>query len=251
MKDTCRQIAPQLAALDEDRASQVADPQLARHLAECGPCRRSLQIQRAMHGLLRARSNSLQPHAPESLKTRVTHEIEASAAARRQWAPWRAAMAAAAIVGLLGAMTYGITSLSPKVLAAQLTLDHIKCARLVPPRAAVDASTETREWAQRHASALRLPASASTRPAALTGVRRCLYGHGLVAHLLYEVDGKTVSVFVMPRPEHPVAAAPSHHQFFGQQVEVWGNAAQSYAVIGDVPTATLTSMAEAFRAVAN
>ena len=167
MKDICRQIAPQLAALDQEHAPQVADPQLARHLAECGPCRRSLQVQRAMHGLLRARSNSLQPRAPESLKTKLAHEIRASAASRRRWAPWRAAVAAAAVIGVLGTITYGLTSLSQRVLAAQLTLDHIKCARLVPPRAAVDVSAETRAWAQRHASALPLPASVSARSASL------------------------------------------------------------------------------------
>jgi anti-sigma factor RsiW len=248
MKDICREIAPHLAALDQDPDQPVADPRLAQHLAECGACQRSLKLQRAMHGLLRARSDELQARAPEELRVRCAGHMQASWAARRRWALWRLPLAASALIGMAGVATYGLTSLSPGVLAAQLTVDHIKCARLVSPGARPDASQAIAEWARRYEWTPPMLSLASSHRASLVAVRRCLYGHGHLAHLLYDVDGRTVSVFVMPRREYPDDVPPAHHAFLGQRAQVWGRGAQAFAVVGDVPDATLASMAEALRA---
>ena len=37
----------------------------------------------------------------------------------------------------------------------------------------------------------------------LVAVRRCLYGDGFAAHLLYRLDGEPVSLFIMPGLERP------------------------------------------------
>jgi anti-sigma factor RsiW len=249
MKDTCFEIAPLLAALAEDHESVVPDPHVARHLAECGACQRSLRLQREMHGLLRARAGSLQERAPESLRARLTSQVVAARpAAARRWAPLRMPVAATMLLAFLGVATYGVTSASSTVLAAQLTLDHLKCMRLVSPGGVVNPVQAVKEWAQRYDWTPRVPAPPAARKASLVGVRRCLYGHGHLAHLLYEVDGHTVSVFVMPRSEYPVGATPARHDFLGQHAEMWASGEQSFAVVGDVPSETLASMAAEFRA---
>ena len=43
-----------------------------------------------------------------------------------------------------------------------------------------------------------IPAPAPRADVHLVAVRRCLYGEGVVAHVLYRVEGEPVSLFVMP-----------------------------------------------------
>lgn len=248
MKDTCLEIAPLLAALAEDHDTVAADPHVARHLAECGACQRSLRLQREMHGLLRARAGSLQERAPDALRARLAGQLDAARPAARRWAPLRMPVAATMLLAFLGVATYGVTSASSTVLAAQLTLDHLKCVRLVSPGTVVNPVQAVKEWAQRYEWTPRVPVPSPVRKASLVGVRRCLYGHGHLAHLLYDVDGHTVSVFVMPRSEYPVGAAPARHDFLGQHAEVWASGEQSFAVVGDVSAQTLASLAAEFRA---
>ena len=79
-------------------------------------------------------------------------------------------------------------------------------------------------------------------------MRRCLYGHGHLAHLLYEVDGTVVSLFVMPRAERTATAVPAAHGVFGQRARVWADGDQTFAMVGDVPAERLARLAEQFRA---
>jgi anti-sigma factor RsiW len=248
MKDTCLEIAPLLAALAEDHDPVAADPAVARHLAECGACQRSLRLQREMHGLLRARASSLQERAPDALRARLAGQVEAARPAAPRFAPFRMPVAATLLLALLGVGAYGLTGASSTVLAAQLTLDHLKCVRLVAPGTVVNPVQAVKEWTQRYEWTPRVPTPPAARKASLVGVRRCLYGHGHLAHLLYEVDGHTVSMFVMPRSEYPAGATPARHDFLGHHAEVWASGEQSFAVVGDVPAETLASMAAEFRA---
>ena len=65
---------------------------------------------------------------------------------------------------------------------------------------------------------------------------------------LYDVEGHTVSVFVMPRNEYPAGVAPERHDFLGQHAEVWADGDQSFAIVGDVAPETLAALAAEFRA---
>ena len=248
MKDTCHDIAPLLAALADNHEGAQADLRVERHLAECGGCQRSLRLQREMHELLRARAGSLQERAPDALRARLVGQVGAPRPAVRRWAPLRMPVAATVMLALLGVLGYGMTGASSTVLAAQLALDHLKCVRLVSPGATVNPVQAVKEWAQRYQWTPRVPSPSPTRQASLVGVRRCLYGHGHLAHLLYDVEGHTVSLFVMPRSEYPAGAAPARHDFLGQHAEVWAEGDQSFAVVGDVSPETLSSLAAEFRA---
>jgi anti-sigma factor RsiW len=245
-KIDCRDVAPQLTGLAEDGAP-APSPEVARHLAECGACRRDLRAQRDVHGLLRARASSLQGRAPETLQARLADQR----AARRSWAsrsgPLRMPVAATLMLAVLGSLVYGLTGVSSTVLAAQLALDHLKCARFVAPDATVNPAVAMREWTSRYRWTPRMPAPDRTGRATLRSVRRCLYGHGHLAHLMYDVDGRVVSLFVMPRVEHPATATPAAHRLLGQHARVWSESDQTYAMVGDVPAERLASLAGQFR----
>ena len=246
MKD-CRDIAPMLAALADDQGL-APEPEVARHLDGCGSCQRSLRLQREMHDLLRARAVALQTRAPEALRERIGACVGAGQAASRRWLPLRMPVAATGVLALLGVMLYGLTSASSGVLAAQLALDHLKCVQLVSGSTGLNPVQAARDWAARYHWMPRVPAAPRARKGSLVGVRRCLYGHGHLAHLLYDVDGRVVSLFVMPRSEHPAGEAPAMHDVLGQHAEVWASGDQSFALVGDAAPEVLASLAREFRA---
>ena len=241
----CRDIVPRLAGLADDE-TQAPEPAVARHLAECPACRHQLQVQRDVHGLLRARAVSLQGRAPEALRARLM----TTGSARRQARWWAVRMPVTATVtlALTGVLLYGATGSSSTLLAAQLALDHMKCVRLHGSHAGIDAAQATRDWNARYGWTPRLPAAPRTSAATLIGVRRCLYGHGHVVHLLYDVEGRVVSLFVMPREAHPAGETPTAHGFLGQQAAVWSKGDQSFALVGDMPATRLATLATDFRA---
>jgi anti-sigma factor RsiW len=240
----CRDIVPLLAGLADE--TQAPEPSVARHLAECPGCRQQLQVQRDVHGLLRARAATLQGRAPEALRARLATTRTTRPQAR--WWGMRLPVTATVALALTGVLLYGATGASSTLLAAQLTLDHMKCVRLHESHAALDAAEATRDWAARYGWTPRLPAAPRTEHATLIGVRRCLYGHGHVVHLLYDVEGRVVSLFVMPREAHPAGDAPTAHAFLGQQAAVWSKGDQSFALVGDVPASRLATLAGDFRA---
>lgn len=240
MKDACHEIAPVLAAWAEDPDAARADSPAARHLAVCAACQQSLRVQREVHGLLRARAASLTGQAPSALRARI--EATRVRPSRRPGG-WRLPVAATLLVALAGMAGYGLTSASPTVLAAQLALDHVKCRRLTGHATVPD--ERVRAWAHAQPWAPRLPASRPVHGASLVGVRRCLYGHGMVAHLLYDIEGHTVSVFVMPRQE--AGGSPQRLDVLGQYTEVWADGRRSMAVVGDAPAPTMHLLARALR----
>lgn len=248
MKESCQDIAPLLALIAEDHDGPVTDPRVASHLAACGSCQRHLRLQREMHGLLRARASSLQGQAPDALRARLTAQGSQRRPVTRRWAPLRMPVAATILMAMLGVLMYGMTSASSTVLAAQLALDHLKCVRLISTGTAVNPVQAVKEWAQQYQWTPRMPAAPVGRKASLVGVRRCLYGHGHLAHLLYDVEGDTISVFVMPRNEYPAGIAPERHDFLGQHAEVWADGDQSFAIVGDVAPEMLSALAADFRA---
>ena len=213
-------------------------------------CQRSLRLQREMHGLLaRPRRLACRDGRPDALRARLVAQARSRGRrARRGGRRSGCRSRRRVLLAFLGVMTYGLTSASSTVLAAQLALDHLKCVRLVSTwRRPSTRCRPVREWAQHYHWTPRIPAPPPARKASLVGVRRCLYGHGHLAHLLYDVDGHTVSLFVMPRSDYPAGVAPARHDFLGQHAEVWASGDQSFAIVGDVAPATLATLAAEFR----
>ncbi len=186
---------------------------VTRHVASCEPCRQLLQAQVTARAVLRARAPQLAVTAPPGLRTRILATARAEQAAPAgilSWGGRLSAFSAAAVLFLVigGALVPVMTSRSTVLLAAQLALDHIKCFGIdghdhgqVISKADAEATIK-REYGW----TVSVPDAAGAEGLSLVAVRRCLYGDGRAAHLLYRADGAPVSLFIMPGLQRPDAA---------------------------------------------
>ena len=77
-----------------------------------------------------------------------------------------------------------------------------------------------------------VPASAAAEGVELVAVRHCLYGDGMAAHLLYRVQGKAVSLFIMPGLVRPAAEL----RVFGHDEVVWTQGDRTYMLVASAGT---------------
>jgi anti-sigma factor RsiW len=205
------------------------------HLRTCAPCRQALAVQQAMRDALSAHSGAVSVPAPPGLATRVAAAMAAERSPRPMagWAVDMSAFAAAAVLVLaLSAVALPlITGRSSVVLAAQLALDHLKCFLIEPHDhgESVSVAEAEAELARDYGWDLEVPETAGDPSGRLVAVRRCLYGDGRAAHLLYSVDDQPVSLFILPGLERPQAS----FSVMGQAEVVWTQQGRTYMLVGD------------------
>ena len=238
----CRQIESLLPPFVDGEATARDAALVEAHLTQCAACRRLTQEQRDVRTLLTSRRASLCGTAPAGLESRVRHLAGVGAdGARAAW--WHRlsplAAAAAVVLALTGAAYWG-TGQSSVLLAAQLTLDHIKCFMIDGDdhTHAMTADVAQMRLHESHGLDVRLPAPSARGGARLVGVRSCLYGEGFVAHVLYRVQGEAVSMFVMPGRD----ASPVDIAAFGRHAEVRRQDGVTYVIVAP---AQLTGVAAA------
>ena len=235
----CQQIEGSLAAVVDGGAPPDEVARVARHLESCPACREAVQAQTTARAVLRARVAQLSVVAPPGLRTRIIASARAErpeAAAILSWRGRLSAFAAAAILVLtLGAALLPIvTERSTVVLAAQMALDHLKCFMFdgdgdgAPISKADAEATIAREYGW----SASVPASAAAEGVELMAVRHCLYGDGMAAHLLYRVQGKAVSLFIMPGLVRPAAEL----RVLGHDEVVWTQGDRTYMLVADAGT---------------
>jgi len=231
---TCLEIQDRLAAFADGSLSAAERPAVEAHLAVCASCQQQLAIQASTRQLLLAARPSIAAAAPPWLQTRIAARLasEAAPVASPGWRTRVTAFAAAAMVVLaIGAVVLPIvTGRSTVVLAAQLALDHLKCFSLdgddgSPTLTVAEAEAEL---AQEYGWTLRVPADAGSEEARLVAVRRCLYGDGRAAHLLYRDGGEPVSLFILPGLERPERALT----LLGHDEVVWTQGGRTYVLVG-------------------
>lgn len=124
-----------------------------------------------------------------------------------------------------------ITGRSNVVLAAQLALDHLKCF-------AIDGHDHGQVLSVAEAEAellhdygwqLSVPQTAGSDQGRLIAVRRCIYGDGRAAHLLYRVDGEPVSLFILPGLERPT----DQLSLLGHDEVVWNTNGRTFMLVGN------------------
>ena len=235
----CKQIEGSLTAVVDGDAPPAEAARVARHLESCPACRQAMQAQSHARAVLRARAAQLSVVAPPGLRTRILASARAErpeAAAILSWRGRLSAFSAAAILVLtLGAALLPIvTERSTVVLAAQLALDHLKCFMVdgdgdgAPISKADAEATIAREYGW----SASVPASAAAEGVELVAVRHCLYGDGMAAHLLYRVQGKAVSLFIMPGLVRPAAEL----RVFGHDEVVWTQGDRTYMLVASAGT---------------
>jgi len=205
---------------------------IAEHLETCAACRELAHAESVARVVLKARAAQLAPMAPPGLRTRIVANTANQATEPvLAWTGRLTAFAAAAMVVLtIGAVLLPVATVrSTAVLAAQLALDHLKCFTIEG-----DADGEPIPAAQAEATlkqefdfTVTVPASLDAENLELMAVRRCLYGDGRAAHVLYRLDGEPMSLFIIPGLTRPAAEL----SLFGHEQVVWTAGDRTYMLI--------------------
>ena len=233
---TCRDVEEQLPSF-VDGAMTEDTQALAAHLKRCDDCRASWHAQTVARTVLQARAAQLSPIAPPGLRTRLRSSMEEERASARQapiglaWTGRLSAFAAAAMVVLtLGAVLLPVVTIrSTAVLAAQLALDHLKCFTIegdadgAPIAEAAAEATLKDEFGL----TVNVPPSQPSEKLELMAVRRCLYGDGRAAHLMYRLNGEPLSLFIVPGLTRPAAEL----SLFGHDQLVWAEGDRTYVLV--------------------
>lgn len=239
MKD-CRDIEPLKAPFVDGDTAPSDRAAVEAHLTRCGRCRDDVAVERAAREALAARRDDLRPLASEHLKQRcVAHA--ASAMARggaaaagvvkgrvpvyRRWVPM--SVAATLVLALTGVFMFGLTQKS-QALAFQMTLDHVKCARFTNEPAHVDTAVEEQRWLAKYGWPVRVAASSPEVALRLRAVRRCAVTDGRVAHLLYDWQGRPLSVYILP--VDAIHGSAEVHRF-GHDAVIWAQNGRTYVLL--------------------
>ena len=227
---TCREVEEQLAEYVDGVAKNAAA--IAAHLETCAGCQASAHAQTVARNVLRARAAQLSPVAPPGLRTRIVANIATQQAEPLLgWTGRLTAFAAAAMVVLtLGAILLPVATVrSTALLAAQLALDHLKCFTIEGDADGEPISKEQAESTLKHEFDLSVvvPAALPAEQLELLGVRRCLYGDGRAAHLMYRLAGEPVSLFIVPGLTRPAA----EFSLFAHDQVVWSQGDRTYILV--------------------
>lgn len=144
------------------------------------------------------------------------------------------ALAASIVAAVGGASVYQLTDGSSRLLAAELTADHVKCFGM---NSLVGINGDPATVEGRVASAFEwhipLPDVARRAGMELVGARVCLYGRGMAAHIMYRHNGQPVSVFMIPK----MTRADEVVDVMGHEAAIWSVGGRTFVLIARAPTA--------------
>jgi anti-sigma factor RsiW len=240
---SCREIDPLFVPYIDGEATAEQRAVVDGHLRACPKCRHHTALQSAVRDTVRTKLS--RPCAPEALRTRCR------AAARAGMGPFGTtrstitslSIAAALFFAVGGVLLYALTGLSPAVLAAQLTLDHVKCFAVHDADAPVDARASEAQYARDYGSEIHLPRVAIDG-LQLVGMRRCFCGEGVAAHAMYRLHGRPVSLYVIPDARRERAST----DVFGHDAVIWSSGNLTYVLLGRESREALEVLAKAMEA---
>ncbi len=201
----CARTGERLTAYVDGVLAVAERAEVERHLGACRPCRDRAAGERAGRMLLRRRAGALLAEPlPLGLRSRceVIVAAQVSPDAARAW--WRPRVVPLLLTVVLFVFTASavislVTRRSDAVMAAQLTADHSRCFRLFAPPAGtvVEAAAVEQMFRDQYGLEIHVPPSAPEEGIELVGARRCLYGDGLIPHVMYRVRGQEVSLYLL------------------------------------------------------
>jgi anti-sigma factor RsiW len=232
----CRTIDPMVTPYVDGELSAVDRGHVESHLQRCPTCHRRVEVERAVRSLMHDRRSSLVAPAPAGLRARCSSAARQPSRAVASFA-WRAtllpfALAASLVLVVGGAFLYEVTAHSTHIMVAELTADHLKCFRvngLIGTRQ--DATAVESAMASRFDWRMRLPDHPERADLELVGSRPCLYGEGLVGHIMYRHHGNPVSVFMLPKSTR----AEELVEVMGHQASVWSVGNRTFVLISREP----------------
>jgi hypothetical protein len=165
-------------------------------------------------------------------------------------ASWRTrltpyALAASLVVVVGGAFVYQATDQSAKILAAQLTADHVKCFALNRALGTRQSATTVEgSMLSSFGWAMHLPQHAAREGLELVGARPCLYGEGRVAHIMYRHQGRPVSLFMLPK----TARTQELVDVLGHEAAIWCVGSRTFVLIAREPKPQVEQLASFVKA---
>jgi anti-sigma factor RsiW len=223
---------------------------VARHIAVCRPCRAKVAAERAVRALVQVHRRDLaRVNAPPALKARCRSlcsarpesSLVAGVPTRTTWRERVAPLALAASMVLIvgGAFMYQATRSSSRLLAAELTADHLKCFRLNNLLKTHDSPEEVEAaMASGFDWHMHLPPTARQGDVRLVGSRPCLYGAGKAAHIMYMHNGHPVSLFMLPRESREDQLV----EVFGHQCRIWSEGDRTFVLVAREPPGDVDDM---------
>lgn len=220
----CRRIAERLTSYADNALPADERADIERHLAACPPCRRAAVHEQSGRTVLRQCSARLKGDAlPPGLRTRC-EALAREYAARQAMPLWRAGLLRGAVIALVMLVAGGLslsfaTHRSDTVLAAQLTADHVKCFRIF-----ADADSPGLAPAAVESP---IPPSSPEQGVQLIGARRCLYADGTMRHVMYRMNGKNMSLYMLDG----MRRAPAELNVLGHHSRIWSRGAMTYVMV--------------------
>jgi anti-sigma factor (TIGR02949 family) len=229
MKPNCRRICDQLAQYVDGTLPEAERAEVLRHLAACPPCRAIAGKEGGARELLRACADRLRAEqVPPALRSRCQELSRRSGA--HLWLRRAVRFATAAIlIVVVGGLLSVVTRQSDALLAAQLTADHMKCFTFFRPREgrALDAAQAEQMLRDRFGIDARVPPSSAAGGLELINARQCLYAEGRIPHLMYQVNGQDISLFVLEGESRP----PAEFTTFGHRTRIWSRGDRTFVLI--------------------
>jgi len=233
----CGDLDPLFAPYADGEVASEERASVEAHLDRCPPCRENVAEQRTVRAVVAACRPSLRTNAPNELRARcAAHAGKAprgrsivSRIAQRPWFPL--SLAATLLIAVAAAFIIGVND-NVEAIAAQLTIDHVKCFQFAPERRQhTDAATAAHEWVAKQGWTIAVPASSSNDGLELLGVRRCAMSSGRVAHVMYLWHGEPLSMFVVPRTIRGVPERQEFVEKFGHEAVLWSGKDRTYVLL--------------------
>jgi anti-sigma factor (TIGR02949 family) len=231
MTMSCEHVRRLLAPWVDGAITPTDRARVDAHLSACSACATRASRERSARDVLqRRRPELLADTAPEGLRAR----IQADARRDRQApaAGWRRvpiSIAATLVLAFSGLTLHLATGRSTTLLAAQLAADHVKCHLLQRDEGAADPTEVQHRLAERYGFRARVPASSIEQRLRLVGARRCLTGEGTNAHILYRLDGRPLSLYLVPNESRPAVSV----RVLGRDAVVWSRDNGTYVLVAD------------------
>jgi anti-sigma factor RsiW len=238
----CRRTVDRLTPYVDEALPPAERAEVEDHLNACPPCRVSAVKEEGGKTLLRERAGQLRAEPlPPGLRTRCAaiarqHAAgHAASASPRRFVP--AAISAALVLVTAVALFTLATERSNTLLAAQLTADHAKCFRAFPPPArGINAHAAEEQLASLYGWDIHVPPSSPADGVRLVGARRCLYGEGRVPHLMYDVNGQEMSLYVLEGTQRE----PADITAFGLRARIWSRGPSTFVLVSSASAGDLT-----------
>jgi anti-sigma factor RsiW len=217
------------------------------HIEDCPSCLRHVAAERAARSVVRAHSGTLVEAAPAHLHGRCAAAGRSGAAGRGgrlllSRAGWLMALAASLLLAIGAAVVYGTVVNPSEAVAAQLTLDHLKCFALFAQPSPLTPSAVQAALKAQYGFEVDLPDADQADGLTLVGGRRCLYLDGAVAHVLYRRGQVAVSLFVLPPG---VRLSHTDMEIFGHTAVAFVRGGRTWVVLARAARAEVEGAADA------